>query len=163
MVFLALLAAAAMAPGDGKTAALDDWHAMAILEVGGGSSPYYLRVKTGDLDGDGRADQAYLKLVCADGVLKQATYEVISPRDSASGQASGKRMHKPVTFVKEWGPATPQLSAVKPTYNVKNMQGSRLAADGWSPMTLGNADGLCPATAAAAAAIVRSKSNITNN
>lgn len=162
MVFLALMAAAAMAPGDGKTAALDDWHVMTILEVGGESSPSYLRVKTGDLDGDGRADEAYLKLVCADGVLKQATYTVISPRDSASGQASGKRMHNPVTFVKEWGPATPQLSAVKPTYNVKNMQGSRLAVDDWSPITLGNADGLCPA-AAAAAAIVKSKSNITNN
>jgi hypothetical protein len=163
MVFLALLAAATMAPGDGKIAALDDWHAMTILEVGWESPAYYLRVKTGDLDGDGRADEAYVKLVCADGVVKEATYTVKSPRDSASGQASGKRMHKPVTFVKEWGPTTPMLSAVKPTYNVKNMQGSRLADDGWFPMALSNADGLCPATAAAAAAIVKSKSNITNN
>jgi hypothetical protein len=158
MVFLALLAAATMAPGDGKTAALDDWHAMTILQVGGESSPYYLRVKTGDLDGDGRADEAYLKLVCGDGVLKQALYA----RDSGSGMLTGRRQYAPVKFVKEWGPATPQLSAVKPTYNVKNMQGSRLADDGWSPMTLANADGLCLATAAAAA-IVRSKSNITNN
>ncbi len=163
MVFLALLAAAAMAPNDGKTAALDDWHAMTILGVGGESPPYYLHVKTGDLDGDGRADEAYLKLVCADGVVKQATYTVISPRDSASGQASGKRMHKPITFVKEWGPATPQLSAVKPTYNVKKMEGSRLAIDDWAPLSLSNTDGLCPATEAAAAGIVKSKSNITNN
>lgn len=36
-------------------------------------------------------------------------YGVKSPRDSASGQASGKRQHKPVTFVKEWGASTPQL------------------------------------------------------
>jgi type VI secretion system secreted protein Hcp len=36
-------------------------------------------------------------------------YNVKSPRDAASGQASGKRTHHPVTFVKEWGPATPQL------------------------------------------------------
>ena len=36
-------------------------------------------------------------------------YEVISPRDAATGRASGKRQHKPITFVKEWGAATPQL------------------------------------------------------
>src|SRR6476620_10864095 len=80
MLMLALLAAAA-APGDGKIMMSDDWQAMTILEVGGESQPLYLRVKTGDLDGDGRADQAYLKLVCADGVLKQALYT----RDSGSG------------------------------------------------------------------------------
>jgi type VI secretion system secreted protein Hcp len=36
-------------------------------------------------------------------------YQVSSPRDSASGQASGKRTHHPVTFVKEWGASTPQF------------------------------------------------------
>ena len=36
-------------------------------------------------------------------------YEVISPRDAGSGQASGKRQHRPITFVKMWGPATPQI------------------------------------------------------
>jgi type VI secretion system secreted protein Hcp len=36
-------------------------------------------------------------------------YEVASPRDSASGQASGKRQHSPVSFVKAWGAASPQL------------------------------------------------------
>jgi type VI secretion system secreted protein Hcp len=36
-------------------------------------------------------------------------YEVKSPRDLATGQASGKRQHLPVTFVKEWGAATPQI------------------------------------------------------
>jgi type VI protein secretion system component Hcp len=38
-----------------------------------------VRVAVGDVDGDGRAD-------------------VVSPRDAASGLATGKRMHKPVTF-----------------------------------------------------------------
>src|SRR4051812_1071282 len=159
MVFMALLAAAAMSPGDGKIAALDDWHAMTITEVGGETGPYYLRVKTGDLDGDGRADEAILKLVCADGALKQALYM----RDSGSGMPTGKRMHKPVTFVKEWGRATAELSAVKPTYDVKKMEGGRMAGDGWSPVSLSNTEGLCAATAAAATAIVKSKSNITNN
>ena len=36
-------------------------------------------------------------------------YSVSSPRDAASGQASGKRQHQPVSFVKEWGAASPQL------------------------------------------------------
>ena len=38
-----------------------------------------VQVAAGDIDGDGRAD-------------------VVSPRDAASGLATGKRMHKPVTF-----------------------------------------------------------------
>lgn len=36
-------------------------------------------------------------------------YDVKSPRDTASGQATGKRMHGPVIITKEWGAATPQL------------------------------------------------------
>ena len=36
-------------------------------------------------------------------------YNVKSPRDAASGMASGKRVHQPVSFVKRWGPATPQF------------------------------------------------------
>lgn len=36
-------------------------------------------------------------------------YNVKSPRDSASGQAAGKRVHQPVTFVKSWGASTPQF------------------------------------------------------
>lgn len=36
-------------------------------------------------------------------------YECISPRDMATGQASGKRQHKPVVFTKEWGAASPQI------------------------------------------------------
>jgi type VI secretion system secreted protein Hcp len=37
------------------------------------------------------------------------SHEVASPRDAASGQASGKRQHTPITFVKEWGAASPQI------------------------------------------------------
>jgi len=36
-------------------------------------------------------------------------YEVAAPRDLASGQASGKRQHKPVKVIKEWGASSPQL------------------------------------------------------
>jgi type VI secretion system secreted protein Hcp len=36
-------------------------------------------------------------------------YELSSPRDLATGQATGKRRHSPVSIVKEWGAASPQL------------------------------------------------------
>ncbi len=36
-------------------------------------------------------------------------YAMSSPRDAASGQASGRRQHQPIEFVKEWGAASPQL------------------------------------------------------
>jgi type VI secretion system secreted protein Hcp len=36
-------------------------------------------------------------------------YDVLSPRDPATGMATGKRQHKPVMITKEWGAASPQL------------------------------------------------------
>jgi type VI secretion system secreted protein Hcp len=44
--------------------------------------------------------------------------EVISPRDIATGQASGKRQWKPISIVKEWGAASPQLLAACSTNEV---------------------------------------------
>ena len=37
------------------------------------------------------------------------SFETTSPRDVATGQASGKRMHKPIVITKEWDAASPQL------------------------------------------------------
>src|SRR6266850_197479 len=37
------------------------------------------------------------------------SYELKSPRDVATGQASGKRQHLPIKIVKEWGASTPQF------------------------------------------------------
>lgn len=37
------------------------------------------------------------------------SYQVSAPHDAATGQASGKRQHSPVSFTKEWGAASPQL------------------------------------------------------
>lgn len=36
-------------------------------------------------------------------------YNVRSPRDSAIGLTTGKRVHQPVSFVKAWGASTPQF------------------------------------------------------
>jgi type VI secretion system secreted protein Hcp len=50
-------------------------------------------------------------LANAKGKLEGLTFssEVASPRDVATGQASGKRSHAPITFTKQWGAASPQL------------------------------------------------------
>ena len=129
------------------------------------AGPIYLQA-SGDLDGDGVEDEAIVRLVCAGGELRTAEYSIKAPRDVATGQSSGKRTHKPVTFVKEWGPATPQLMAMKPTYDVKKVEGTgakTMAEDSWHHVTLANAVGLCPAAEAAAAKITKSRSNIQNN
>ncbi len=36
-------------------------------------------------------------------------YQVVSPRDVATGQASGKRQHSAIVITKEWSAASPQL------------------------------------------------------
>jgi type VI secretion system Hcp family effector len=36
-------------------------------------------------------------------------YEVKSPRDTATGQANGKRQHQPLKITKRWGAASPQV------------------------------------------------------
>lgn len=36
-------------------------------------------------------------------------YAVMSPRDAASGMATGKRIHKPIRIKKVWGPSSTQL------------------------------------------------------
>jgi type VI secretion system secreted protein Hcp len=37
------------------------------------------------------------------------SYGAQAPRDVATGQASGKRQHSPITITKEWGASSPQL------------------------------------------------------
>ena len=123
------------------------------------TSTAYLDVTTGDLDGDGHSDTALLKLVCADGAVTGA---FVRPRDSATGMPTGKRQHGSITITKEWGPASPGLSAARPTYDVKKMEGGKtMALDDWTATRLnGLPPGVC---ASAATAIIKSKSNITNN
>ena len=155
------LLAAALAAGDGKVMMQDDWQPLAIYSVGASDKgPLYVRAHAGDLDGDGIADDVVLKLVCADGRLANASFM----RDAGIVAPTEKRQHGSVTITKEWGPATPQLMSVKPTYDVKTMKGNeRRAAAGWTGVSLGRSGGLCAAAAEAAATLVKSKSNITNN
>ena len=163
MLMLALLVAAA-APAS-KTTAMDDWHTLAIYGVGGSTSaPLLLQVHAGDLDGDGVPDDAVVKLVCADGRLTQALYKT-APRDASSGMATGRGPRQTISLDGSFGAAPAELSKMKPSYNVKAMKTARLANDGggWTAISLSQADGLCGAAQAAATAVVKSKSNITNN
>jgi len=92
------------------------------LDPGG---PTYLKAhSSADLDGDGLADDVVIRMDCAAGSMHTADFRVTGPRDPVSGQASGKRMHKPFTIVKEWGAATPQLMAMKTSYDVKKVEGT---------------------------------------
>ena len=95
--------------------AVDDWQSLSIYGVGDSAAPLYLQVHAGDLDGDGTPDDAILKLDCANGRVAASSYQ-IAPRDAASGMATGRRQYAPVRIVKEWGAASPQLSAPPPAY-----------------------------------------------
>jgi FG-GAP repeat len=63
-------------PTKAKPSAADDWQAK--------------RVAAGDVNGDGKAD-----------VAPSSSSDVKAPRDIATGQASGKRQHQPVSLKKE--------------------------------------------------------------
>ncbi len=139
-------------------------HYLKIASVAGNPGERYIYLKvqsTGDLDGDSEADGAVARITCVGSTLRAADYH-ISARDVASGQVSGKGTHNPSRSAKDWGPASPQLLAMKPTYDVKTNNKGRLAPkiDGWSPINLSKTDGLC---AAARQQINKSKSNVKNN
>jgi len=101
----------------------------------------FFQVSAGDVNGDGRTDKAILKIQCGGGLVTEA---YLAPRDSASGQATGKRQHKPITVIKEWDKATPML-AMRAGYDVKKVEGTgaRSAADGWTAIQLNGGDALC--------------------
>jgi hypothetical protein len=111
-------------------------------EAGVAGPTRHFQVAAGDLDGDGRPDRAILKVDCDQGAVTQA---YLAPRDRASGQATGKRQHKPITVIKEWDKSTPLL-AMKAGYDVKKVEGTgarTAAGDGWTPVTLTGASSLC--------------------
>ena len=100
-------------------------------------------VTVADLDGDGVDDEAWLRVACADGEVTTASYySVKSPRDAASGMATGKRMHKPFTIraeldrnasptgktvswdLKEGKGAKTGTGSSRATYDVKKVEGT---------------------------------------
>jgi hypothetical protein len=99
----------------------------------GTSADRLYAVTVADVDGDGTSDQAFLRVRCADGVVAAAAYySVKSPRDSASGQATGKRMHKPFTITKEWGAKSGGAVGQTVSWDIKELKGAKVAASGAS-------------------------------
>jgi len=158
--FLATIAAGALICG--ATAALAEpvsgtiiFRATATFSDGSTTDRLYKVALDADSDGDGHGDEAWLRVACSGGAMTAAyVHTVKSPRDAATGQASGKRMHKPFNITKEfdrssagggakvhWDPPrkgagkiekdqdVPQ-SARGGKWDVKNATGGRAAADG---------------------------------
>jgi len=154
---LVLIPAAALAGG--ASSGTINYRATATFSDGTSADRLY-SVTVADLDGDGAQDEGWLRVACADGAATAVSYySVKSPRDAASGQATGKRMHKPFKVTAELdrtaGPAGKTVSwdikkvegtgakaAVKPTYNIKENKGARVAHTGASDASAGKgADG----------------------
>lgn len=92
----------------------------------------------------GSMESGVVKFRCDGGVVSSAW--LYSPRDVATGQASGKRMHKPVTFVKEWGAVSPGMS--KGSWDLATGKGARsvggvMAMDDWTAITVAGLDQAC--------------------
>ena len=100
----------------GKTA-MDDWSAPAAAKtnVSNNGQPS-TRVAAADVNGDGKADLTATHssgtATTGSATVKPATATsssgIQSPRDVASGQASGKRQHQPVTVRKEVDAPSPK-------------------------------------------------------
>ena len=128
-------AAAAMSPASGTI----ELRATATFSDGSSADRLYKVRSDADSDGDGVGDEMWLRVRCDNGAVAAAyEYDVKAPRDVATGQASGKRMHKPFTIIKEWGPSTPMLGKTgggkvdpaKLSWNLVTNKGSRTAGSG---------------------------------
>ena len=127
--------AAAMAPASGTI----KYRATATYSDGTSADRLYAVALDADSDGDGIGDEGWLRVRCSDGAVAAAfEYDVKAPRDVATGQASGKRMHKPFTITKEWGASSPMLGKTgggkvdpaKLHWDLATMKGNRTAGSG---------------------------------
>ncbi len=81
----------------GKKMAQDDWHQQ--------------RVAVGDVNGDGKADVTASSSAQGSGqnaAVNTSHSNIKNQRDMATGQASGKRQHQPLTVSKEVDKASPK-------------------------------------------------------
>jgi hypothetical protein len=97
----------------GGKMATDDWTTSAAAKTNGSNNGQATtHVATGDVNGDGRADLTATKSSGTATTKDAATASnpsAKSPKDVASGQATGKRQHEPMTVKKEVDAATPKL------------------------------------------------------
>lgn len=117
----------------------------------------YLHVQTADVDGDGAPDMSVIRITCSGDALSSAA--VYAPRDAASGLATGKRMHKPFTIVKEWGAPPTALTGRKGSWDLATMKGARssggvMAMDDWQQVTVSGLSEACDSKVAGGKASV---------
>ena len=98
-------AAAAMSPASGTIV----MRATATFSDGTSADRLYQVTSDADSDGDGLNDSGWLRVACDGAVVSAVYYTVKSPRDVATGQSSGKRMHKPFVITKELDKSTPMF------------------------------------------------------
>lgn len=130
---VALLAAAAVTP-----AAATDF---TVVGLSSSASINYAKIEM--TSSSGAMEQGVVKFTCDKGAVSRAW--IYAPRDLASGQASGKRMHKPFVIIKEWGAAS---SAMKGSWDLATAKGARSvggvsAMDDWSEITVTRLDAAC--------------------
>lgn len=102
--------------------------AIAVQAAGPHSSPAKARAAggilmtmkvTGDRQGVFKGDDVTLDRRSAGLiVLSGYQFELVSPRDAATGQATGKRQYKPLTITHELGGSSPQFLAAAATNEV---------------------------------------------
>lgn len=90
----------------GNKTSMDDWTQRAAKPASSGSDTKPTHVSAGDVNGDGRNDAA----VSNNSAPAAGSSKVPAPRDVASGQASGKRQHQPITITKEVDKASTRVA-----------------------------------------------------
>ena len=98
-------AASAMSPASGTIVL----QATATYSDGTSADRLYQVSSDADSDGDGLNDSGWLRVACDGAVTSAVYYTVKSPRDVATGQSSGRRMHKPFIIIKELDKSTPMF------------------------------------------------------
>ena len=92
----------------------------------------------------GAMESGVVKFRCDGGAMTGAW--LYNPRELATGMATGKRMHKPFTIVKEWGAVAPGVS--KGSWDLATGKGARSvggisAMDDWTAITITGLDQAC--------------------
>ncbi len=83
---------------------------LVLSAVGAEAAPEFYVSVTGTLQGPFKGE-VFTKGLEGKFAGLSFDYEVVSPRDAASGQAAGKRQHKPIRIKKPYGPASLQFYA----------------------------------------------------
>jgi hypothetical protein len=92
-------------PASGKKTAQDDWQQTAAKPASGsGTKPTPVAIS--DVNGDGRMDVAVSK----NSAPPAGSSKDQAPRDTASGQTSGRRQHQTIRVIKEVDAASPHVA-----------------------------------------------------